>query len=127
MQGDNSTSARCAKVQQQAITTAQSSLWDEATDQMILDLFASVFGKLWKVRGVFTEMVENSEIAKAVNQQIREACRILDESAALVRKSAPESTSEYIVAVGKVFELISAELLDPLYRQHPEIAPPGWV
>jgi hypothetical protein len=66
------------------------------------------------VRGTLTEMVKNSEVAKQVNQQIRETCRILDESAALVRKDAPESTSEYVVAVGKVFELISAELLDPL-------------
>jgi hypothetical protein len=96
-------------------------------DRMRLDLFASVFGKLWKARGALTEMIKNSEIAREVNLQIREACRILDESAALVRKDAPESTSEYVVAVGKIFELISAELFDPLYKQHPEIAPPGWI
>ena len=58
-----------------------------------------------------------------MNQRIREACRILDESAALVRKRAIGGATEFVIAVGRVFETISAELLDPLYKEHPQIAP----
>ena len=68
-------------------------------------------------------MIKDIEIAKEVNQRIREACRILDESAALVRGSAPASAAEYVVAVGRVFETISSELLDPLYSRHPSLRP----
>jgi hypothetical protein len=71
-------------------------------------------------------MIKDLEIAKEVNQQIREACRLLDESAALVRRAAVGDTREYVVAVGRVFEFISAELLEPLYKEHPQIAPPDW-
>ena len=72
------------------------------------------------------KMIEDIEIAKEVNRQIREATRILDESAALVRSRAPDGAREYVVAVGRVFEAISAELLDPLYREHPQLAPAEW-
>jgi hypothetical protein len=106
---------------------AQSSLWDAAMVRMLPDSFANVFVKLWKVQDVLTKMINNIEVAKEVNQQIREACRLLDESAALVCANAPESASEYVVAVGRIFEVISSELFDPIYRQHAEIAPPGWV
>ena len=88
--------------------------------------FVSVSDKLWKARGALTRMVKDIEIAKKVNQQISEACRILDESAALVRRSAPSDAREYVVAIGRVFEAISAELLDLLYKEHPQIGPTGW-
>jgi len=71
-------------------------------------------------------VIKDIEIAKEVNQRIREACRILDESAALVRETGLGDAREYVVAVGRVFEAISAELLDPLYKEHPQIAPAGW-
>ncbi|HSM87839.1 MAG TPA: hypothetical protein VLT16_16915 [Candidatus Limnocylindrales bacterium] len=71
-------------------------------------------------------MIKDIEIAEEVNQQIREACRILDESAALVRRRAPGGARDYVVAVGRIFEAISAELLDPLYKEHPQIAPAEW-
>lgn len=71
-------------------------------------------------------MIKNIELAKEVNLQIREACRILDESAALVRRRAPGGAHEYVFAVGRIFEAISSELLDPLYIAHPQIAPPEW-
>ena len=88
--------------------------------------FVNLLDRLWKARDALTMMVKDIEIAKEVNQQIREACRILDESAALVRETGLGDAREYIVAVGRVFEAISAELLDPLYKEHPQIAPAGW-
>lgn len=71
-------------------------------------------------------MIKDIELAKEVNQRIREACRILDESAALVRSRAPSGTREYVTAVGRVFEAVSAELLGPLYKEHPQLAPAEW-
>lgn len=82
--------------------------------------------RIIKTRGALTRMIKDIETATKVNQQIREACRILDESAALVRRSAFGDARKYVVAVGRVFEAMSAELLDPLYKEHPQIAPAGW-
>jgi hypothetical protein len=71
-------------------------------------------------------MIKDIEIAKDVNQRIREACRILDESAAFVRARTPGTARDYVIAVGSVLEIISAELLDALYKEHPTIAPAEW-
>lgn len=71
-------------------------------------------------------MIKDVELAKEVNERIREACRILDESAALVRTKGTGGAPEYVTAVGRVFEVISAELLEPLYKEHPQLAPAEW-
>ncbi len=53
-------------------------------------------------------------------------CKRLDDSAALVRKASSEEGASYAIAVAKVFETISAEIFVPLYKEHPDIAPPIW-
>jgi hypothetical protein len=71
-------------------------------------------------------MLKNNQLASKVNAEIRDICRRLDESAALVRKESPSEAAKYAMAVGIIFETISAEIFDPLYTEHPEIAPLGW-
>jgi hypothetical protein len=71
-------------------------------------------------------MLKAKDIAIKVNDELRDISRRLDESAALVRREAPEEATRYAVAVGKVFEVMTEELLLPLYRDHPDIAPPIW-
>ena len=71
-------------------------------------------------------MIKDIETAKEVNQRIREACRILDESAALVRTKAIGGAPEYVIAIARVFDAISAELLEPLYKEHLRLAPAEW-
>ncbi len=95
--------------------------------QMLQEFFGYMFEDYGKRGGGPTKMVKDIETAKELNQRIRQACKLLDESAVLVRQRAPDSTSEYVLAVARVFEMISSELLDPLYAQHPDIAPAAWA
>ena len=71
-------------------------------------------------------MFTNQSVAAEVNNVVREVCRQLDESVARVDKEAPDDVKKYRIAVAKVFDLISAEIFEPLYKDHPEIAPPIW-
>ncbi len=71
-------------------------------------------------------MFTNQSIAAEVNNVVREVCRQLDESVARVDTQTPEEVKKYRIAVAKIFDLISAEIFEPLYKDHPEIAPPIW-
>ncbi len=71
-------------------------------------------------------MFTNQSVAIEVNNVVREVCRQLDESVARVDAQAPEEVRKYRIAVAKVFDLISTEIFEPLYKDHPEIAPAIW-
>jgi hypothetical protein len=71
-------------------------------------------------------MLKERRLASLINDEVREICRRLDESAALVRKETPEEGRLYAIAVARVFDTINAEIFEPLYKEHPSIAPPGW-
>lgn len=71
-------------------------------------------------------MLKNKSLASKINDEIRDVCKRLDESAALVRKESPAEGPSYAMAVAKVFEKISSEIFVPLYQEHPDIAPPIW-
>ena len=89
-------------------------------------LFRNVCETIWKEQGVPTNMLKNLEVAVAINNSVRDVCRELDESAAFVRKELPEEAAIYAIAIAKVFEAITSEILAPLYEEHPEIAPEIW-
>ena len=80
----------------------------------------------WKGRGVPTNMLKEWNVAVAINKTVRHVCGELDESAAFVRKELPEEAASYAIAIAKVFETITSEILAPLYEEHPEIAPEIW-
>jgi hypothetical protein len=76
--------------------------------------------------GVLTKVIKDIELAKELNQQIRKACPFLMNLRhwfGQVRSVMHESTW---LSLGAFFEVISAELLDPLYKEHPQIAPTEW-
>jgi len=71
-------------------------------------------------------MLKEKRLASLINDEVRDVCRRLDESAALVRKATPEEHRLYAIAVARVFDVINTEIFEPLYKEHPGIAPPGW-
>jgi hypothetical protein len=72
------------------------------------------------------KMLKSKSLASLINAEVRDICRRLDESAALVRKETPEERRQYAIAVARVFDTINTEIFEPLYMEHPDIAPPDW-
>ena len=72
-------------------------------------------------------MIANKELAKQLSSVLNEFMLILDQSAALVRKESPSEAAAYAAGVGAVFMCVYSELLDPIYVDHPDVAPPSWT
>jgi ubiquinone/menaquinone biosynthesis C-methylase UbiE len=73
-------------------------------------------------------MIENDEVAVKVAEALREAYRVLDDSAALVRERCSEAeTKHYLQQVGNVLYELIFRMMEPLYRAHPELKPEGWT
>ena len=71
-------------------------------------------------------MIANKELAKEVDSALQGFFRALDESAALVRERSPIEGAAYATGIGHVFMCIYSHILDPIYMDHPDIAPPLW-
>lgn len=71
-------------------------------------------------------MISNKELAKELASILQDVMLTLDKSAALVRDRSAVEAEAYATAVGKTFMCIYSEILDPLYCDHPDLAPPGW-
>jgi hypothetical protein len=73
-------------------------------------------------------VIENPEVAAKVDVAIREAYRVLDDSAALVReRCSEEETKNYLQQVGNVLYELIFRMMEPLYKEHPELKPEGWT
>ncbi len=73
-------------------------------------------------------MIENAEVAGKVDVALREAYRVLDNSAALVReRCSEEETKNYLQQVGNVLYELIFRMMEPLYEAHPELKPDGWT
>jgi hypothetical protein len=73
-------------------------------------------------------MIENAEVAGKVDVALREAYRVLDNSAALVRERCSEAeTKNYLQQVGNVLYELIFRMMEPLYKAHPELKPEGWT
>ena len=73
-------------------------------------------------------MIENPEVAAKVDVAIREAYRVLDDSAAEVReKCSEEEINDYLQRVGNVLYELIFRMMEPLYKKHPELKPEGWT
>ena len=73
-------------------------------------------------------MIENPEVAAKVDIAIREAYRVLDDSAALVReRCSEEEIKNYLQQVGNVLYDLISRMMEPLYKTHPELKPEGWT
>ena len=73
-------------------------------------------------------MIENEEVAAEVDAALREAYRVLDNSAALVRqRCSEEETNNYLQQVGNVLYELIFRMMEPLYKAHPGLKPNGWT
>jgi ubiquinone/menaquinone biosynthesis C-methylase UbiE len=73
-------------------------------------------------------MIENAEVAGKVDEALREAYRVLDNSAALVRERCSEAeTKNYLQQVGNVLYELIFRMMEPLYKAHPELKPNDWT
>ena len=69
-------------------------------------------------------MIEKKEIAAQISALMLEYGAKLDASVALVRDHCSENElKEYRRAVGEVMGTMLLEIMNPLYRQHPELKP----
>ena len=72
-------------------------------------------------------MISNTEIAKQVSQLMHDVFRRLDESVEMVKNScSQDEAASYRKAVGKVIYPILFDVLEPLYKQNPDLRPPNW-
>jgi hypothetical protein len=73
-------------------------------------------------------VIENPEVAAKVDIAIREAYRVLDDSAALVREQcSEEEIKNYLQQVGNVLYELIFRMMEPLYKEHPGLKPEGWT
>jgi hypothetical protein len=72
-------------------------------------------------------MITDRELAKKLDSLLRGVMLALDQSAALVREQSEHEAARYAAGVGAVFMCINSHLLDPIYVDHPDIAPPSWT
>ena len=94
--------------------------------------FEGAFADVWLKKVVSVsdgeDMISNPDIAKQISQLMHDVFRRLDESTEMVRNSCPpEEATTYRRAIGKVVSPMLFEVLEPLYKQNPELKPSSWV
>jgi hypothetical protein len=72
-------------------------------------------------------VIADKELAKRLDSVLRDVMLTLDQSAALVRKESPSEAAAYASGVGAIFMCVYSKLLDRIYADHPDIAPPMWT
>lgn len=72
-------------------------------------------------------MISDPQIATQISRLMLDIFRQVDESLALVRERCPpEEVAAYQKATGLVAGPIVMDVLEPLYRRHPELKPGNW-
>lgn len=70
-------------------------------------------------------MIREKVVAEKISSLVLQCGRELDESVALVKEScSDEEFSTYRKAIGKIMGELLIEVMNPLYKLHPEIKPP---
>lgn len=70
-------------------------------------------------------MVENGEVAKHISNLMLDFSAQLDTSVALVRERCSQVELEaYRLAVGRIMGDMLLEVMNPLYKIHPNLRPP---
>jgi len=71
-------------------------------------------------------MITDHEVASEVSRRVLEVNRLLEEAVSLVDQRCPEAeTSKFRRAVGHVLGALLLDVVNPLYRSHPQLAPVG--
>ena len=72
-------------------------------------------------------MIKDRDIAEKVSQALREAYRELDESIWLVQAGCSEAEANiYRHLVGNILGRIVFDVMEPLYKEQPQLKPPAW-
>ena len=72
-------------------------------------------------------MIENKEIARAINALMIEYTEKLNGSIAMVMKRCSEEEFKlYRKSIGKIMGYMFWEVMRPLYEKHPELQPEWW-
>lgn len=72
-------------------------------------------------------MISDPQLASHISRLMLDIFRQIDESLATVREQCPpEEVAAYQKATGLVAGPIVMDVLEPLYRRHPELKPANW-
>jgi hypothetical protein len=72
-------------------------------------------------------MIEKEDVASDVSRTLQDVYRILAESVWHVNEQCNATEAQnYRQKVGKVFYSLIFDLMEPLYKKHPELKPPEW-
>lgn len=70
-------------------------------------------------------MISDRNVAAEVSKCLLEANRLLNQAVAVANAgSSMEEFSAFRLAIGKVLGELLVEVVNPLYRQHPDLKPP---
>jgi hypothetical protein len=73
-------------------------------------------------------MIKNSDIAKTVSETLHQSFQSIGDSLMLVQANCTEQEAKlYRKYVGDIFYILTFKLLEPIYREHPSLAPEGWT
>ncbi len=72
-------------------------------------------------------VINDKDRAKEISAALTEAFDSIGRSLVLARAACDESQlKDYTQHVGDLFYTITFKLLEPIYRQHPELRPDDW-
>jgi hypothetical protein len=73
-------------------------------------------------------MISNDQVAQEVSDGLLEVHRLLNDMVLLVHDRCPADESvTFRAAIGQVLGDILLNVVNPLYRQHPDIRPAGLI
>jgi len=72
-------------------------------------------------------MFENEDVAAIVNLKLNDVYRVLEGTIGNVNEGcSAEEAVAYREVVSKLFAILVFEMMEPLYRKHPELKPADW-
>jgi len=72
-------------------------------------------------------MITDSQSANKISELMLDVFSRIGQSAKSVRRDCPKDEAEkYLLAISKVAGAIVLDVLEPLYKEHPDLKPPDW-
>jgi len=72
-------------------------------------------------------MITDRQAAKHISELMLDIFSRIEQSVKSVRRDCPKDEAEkYLLAVGKVAGAIVIDVLEPLYKENPDLKPPDW-
>jgi hypothetical protein len=72
-------------------------------------------------------LIDDKKLAKDLTSRLLKASTAIERTVGLARESASKDEFlAYRAGVGKVLEEMLWELLNPIFKRHPDLKPKGW-